>query len=238
MSDVTSVIEKVKRLLALSQSSNANESAAAMAAANRLIDAYRLEMTDIEGQDDQVSEPIEEDPDFLYESGKMTNWRRALAMKLCSHYGVALWNDATWSTGRKISRYRMVGKRSDMGIVRYLYVYLTTEIERLSAKEARGMGRVFSTSYCDGFVHGIGEQLKASRTEVQQQATSQAIIKVDARLEESKSEMYRLHTNLKTVKHASYARHDASAYAVGQIRGKSTHLGQSLGSGGTKMLGK
>ena len=53
------IIEKVQKLLALSQSQNANEAAAAAAAANKLIDQYRLSESDLEVQG-QAEEPVEE----------------------------------------------------------------------------------------------------------------------------------------------------------------------------------
>jgi Protein of unknown function (DUF2786) len=231
------VIDRVRKLLALAgNNTSAAEAAAAAAKANKLIDEYRLSSVDYEETEVNTQEPIEEDPDYIYESGKVTAWRCLLIKVLCRHYGVAHWNDTSYATGRKVSRYRLVGRRSDIGFVRYLNTYLTSECIRLSQAEAKGMGRVFVASYCEGFVNGVAEQLKVSRVEAKANASSSAIVKIDARQQEAREEMYKLHTNLRTVKSASYAQHDKMAFAAGQQRGKNIHLGASLSTGGTKLL--
>ena len=235
MSDIDKVIERVKKLLALAGNNNsAAEAAVAAAMANKLLDEYRLSTADLESQDEAISEPIEDDVEPIYQSGKVTLWKCLLIRVLCAHYGCSSWNDCDRS-GRKISRYRLVGRRSDIGIVRYMYAYLLSECTRLSQAEAKGMGRVFISSYCEGFVSGVKEQLKASRVEVQKQATSSAIVKIDARAEEARAVMYKNH-NLKSVKNNSYSQHDPLAFNAGQVRGKNVHLGASIGSGGTKLL--
>jgi hypothetical protein len=118
---VSPIIEKVQKLLALSKSCNANEAAAAAAVANRLIDQYRLSEADLDADVEGELEPIEEDSDYLYQSGKITAWKQTLVSILVKHYGCAYWNDATYASGRKVTRYKLVGKRSDVGIVRYMF---------------------------------------------------------------------------------------------------------------------
>lgn len=133
----TAIIEKVQKLLALSKSSNANEAAAAANAANKLIDTYRLSEADLECMAD-AGEPIEEDSEYIYESGKVTPWKTALVSHLVKHYGCVHWNDTSYATGRQVSRYRLVGRRSDIGITKYMFAYLSAECQRLAAIEAKG----------------------------------------------------------------------------------------------------
>jgi hypothetical protein len=250
MSDINAVIEKVKKLLALSQSSNANEAAVAAAMANKLMDQYRLSTAELEGTDGNVSEPIEEDDGYIYETGKITQWKSSLIMALASHYGCAVWNDTTvdmkvdldtnavYSNGRKVSRYRLVGRRSDIGITRYMFAYLSAECTRLSAIEAKGKGRVFVQSYCIGFVSGVRMQLSASRAEVQQQASSTAIVKINAREKEATDAMFKMHSGLRVSKTNSQCQVDRNAFGMGQQQGKSVHLGASLGAGNSRMLNR
>jgi hypothetical protein len=235
MSDIDKVIDRVKKLLALAGNNNsAAEAATAAAMANSLLDEYRLSTADLESQDESTSEPIEDDVEPIYESGKVTAWKCLLIQVLCRQYGCSSWNDCDYS-GRKISRYKLVGRKSDISVVRYMYAYLLSECTRLSLAEAKGMGRVFIASYCEGFVHGVKEQLKASRVEVEKQATSSAIVKIDARAEEAREAMYKMH-NLKAVKGSSYRQRDGMAFNAGKVRGQNIHLGASIGSGGTKLL--
>jgi hypothetical protein len=236
---IDNVIDKVRKLLALAgDASNAHEAAAASGLANKLIDEYRLSEADLEVSDEGHSEPIEEDDGYIYESGKVTEWKKMLVRVLAHHYGCAHWNDTSYSGGRKVSRYKLVGKRSDIGLTRFMFTWLSAECSRLSQLEAKGMGRVFIASYCTGFVAGIAEQLSASRVKAQEHATSAAIVKIDERMKDSTQAMYKLNDNLKKVNTRSQAQMNGVAFSAGHQHGTSLHLGATMGSGSTKHLNK
>lgn len=237
MENISHIIDRVQKLLALSKSSNANEAAAAAAAANKLIDSHRLSSADLEGTI-EVVEPIEEDAGYIYETGRITPWKNQLVHVLTKHYGLACWNDNNYSSGRQVSRLRLVGRKSDITIAKYMFAWLQTECQRLSDKEAKGQGRIYVSSYCMGFVMGVASQLKISRSEAKETASSAAIIKIDAREQEALDTLYKLHTNLRTVKTQSQARYDREAFNEGKSKGEALHLGSSLGAGGSKLLGR
>lgn len=230
------IIEKVQKLLALSKSANVNEAAVAAGIANRLIDQYRLSTADLECSS-EMEEAFEEDDGYIYESGKITPWKARLVHVLVAHYGCAYFNHESYATGRKVTRYRLVGKRSDIAIAKYMFAWLTAECSRLADLEAKGQGRVFVGSYCMGFVRGVAAQLKASRADAQNEATSAAIVKIDSRAAAAKAALYKMHTNLVSKKSTSSAQINHQAYGMGHSKGNSIHLGSSL-SGGTKLLGK
>jgi hypothetical protein len=239
MSTLAETIERVKKLLALTTSSNAGEAANAAAAADKLIEKYRLSQYDLEDSP-PPEEAIEQDEGYIYESGRVTIWRKKLIHTLTRHYGVAYWNHITLSpTGRQISRYRMVGRKSDMSIVSYMNAYLVLECERLSNLEAKGtgMGRVFVASYQEGFVDGVSAQLQVSRAEIKKEANSTAMVHIESRFAEAEAGMYNLVPNLKTSKSYSHRRHNGQAYGLGKQRGSSIHLGSAMAaSSGTKLL--
>lgn len=236
MNDLDDVIERVRKLLSLAQSNNANEAAAAAAAANKLMDKYRLSHADLECSGQEAAEPIEEDPDYIYATGKVTMWKWTLLNVLAQHYGCTIWNDTSFDTGRQFSRFRSVGRKSDLTILRYMFAWLTMECSRIT-KNFAGSGRIVINSYCDGFVSGIRQQLAKSREEVKAEASSNAIVLINARSEEAKTWLFAQRTNLRTVKMASHAHRDRSAYSAGQERGRNMHLGAALDVGSkTKML--
>lgn len=222
----SSIIEKVQRLQKLSTSSNAFEAANAAAMANKLIDQYRLSTADLEISS-EVEESIEEDSDYVYQTGKITVWKSQLLKVLTSHYGGAIWNDTSYTTGRKVSRYKLVGRKSDISLIRYMFTWLMTECQRLVDKEAKGNGRIFVSSYCMGFIAGIAEQLKVSRNEVEKTATSAAIIKINMREQESSVFMHKAHKLVKAPTY-NYYKTNHSAYSYGHEQGKNMHLGSSL----------
>lgn len=230
---ISSIIEKVQKLLALSKSSNANEAATAAALANKLIDQYRLSEADIHQESD---DPLIEDSNTIYETGRIVPWKNNLVVALAKHYGCAIYNSLTFPNGRKVSHYKLIGRQSDIQITNYMFSWLTMECQRLSEQEAHGKGRVFVSSYCQGFVRGVIEQLNQSRKEAQSTATSSAIIKIDAREQDAKDFMNSKY-NLKNYKTHSAARIDPSAFNAGMNRGKSIHLGGAVSAAsGIKML--
>lgn len=236
---IDSIIAKVQKLLALANSSNANEAASAAAAANRLIDQYRLSEADI-ATDSVEIDPMMEDDHFIYETGRIIPWKQSLVTVIAGHYGCAVFNSVTYPTGRKVSRFKLVGRKSDIAIVNYMFSYLSTECMRLCEKEAYGQGKVFAASYCAGFVAGIRQQLSESRKEAEKVATSTAIVAINNRQKEAADFMNSLY-RLKSVKGGSSARTDYGAFSAGMRQGRNTHLGSGLnsaGNGGVRLLGK
>jgi hypothetical protein len=229
-----SVIDRVQKLLSLSNSSNANEAANAAAIANKLIDQYRLSEIDLSISNKREEEIIVDDG-FIYETGKVTTWKQSLILILAKHYGVANFNDCVYPEGRKITRIKLIGYRNDIEIVRYMARWLINECIRLSTKEAYGKGRVYVTSYCTGFVIGIKEQLNKSRKEIV--GDSVALVKMDSRYSESNSFMNEKF-RLRRIKTMSHCRIDGIAFGEGKDRGTSIHLGNSLNGGTTKFLGR
>lgn len=234
MSNIDSIISKVNKLLALSKSSNANEAAAAAAAANRLIDQYRLSEIDLNTSEE--SDPLLEDDGFIYETGRIVPWKSSLAVTLAKHYGCAIFNSVSKDTGRKYSRYKLIGRKSDISLARYMFSWLALECQRLSDQEARGKGKVFASSYCQGFVAGVAKQLATSRQESLKNANESAIIKINAREQESIAFMHKMHT-LRGKAAPSAARLNPLAFDAGMSRGKNIHLGGAIATGsGIKML--
>ena len=233
----TSVIAKVQKLLALANSSNINEAAAAAAAANKLIDQYRLSEADFATTESEL-DPLIEDDGFIYETGRITPWKSSLVVLLAKHYGCAVFNSAHYPNGRQVSRYKLVGRTSDIHIAKYMFNWLVLECQRLSENEARGKGRVFASSYCQGFVAGIRQQLNKSREEAKQNASENSIIKINSREQEATDMMHKLHA-LRSKASKSSSQIDYNAYSAGKDRGNSIHLGQSMTSGsGVRLLSK
>ena len=210
-----------------------------MNAANKLIDQYRLSSADLETSEESI-DPMMEDSEAIYETGRIIPWRSSLVGVLARHYGCALFNQMTYPKGRKVSHYKLVGRKSDIAIVRYFVSYLTAECQRLCEKEAHGKGKVFANSYCIGFVAGIRQQLFESRKEAEKEATGSAIVAINRREQEASDFMNKMY-RLTSSRSSSQAQTDYRAYSQGLIQGKNTHLGAALnsGSGGStvKLLG-
>lgn len=236
---IENIISKVQKLLALANSSNANEAATATALANKLIDQYRLSEADLSTDHSEI-DPMMEDNGFVYETGRIIPWKQSLVTVLSSHYGCAVFNSVTYPNGRKVSRFKLVGRKSDITIVNYMFAFLSAECSRLCEKEAYGQGKIFAASYCAGFVAGIRQQLSESRKEAEKAASSNAIVAINNRQKEASDFMNSLY-RLKSAKGGSSARTDYGAFNAGLRQGKNLHLGAGLNSasnsGGVRLLG-
>jgi hypothetical protein len=155
-----------------------------------------------------------------------------------------MWNDCRWdskvSESRRITRYRLVGRKSDIELTTYFFAYLHAEITRLAELNAHGRGRVYAASYCEGAVAGIKEQLRLQKAETKKVAVeaghSQALVRIDNRVKEADVVLHNLHKLGKAKKATSHRQFNGSAYDSGKQAGRNIHLGNGLGSGGANKL--
>lgn len=229
MSNIASIIEKVRRLLALAYSSNANEAAAATAKANQLIDEYRLSVDQLTPQEQQESAEKSDDP--LLDARRAAVWQTMLASRLSHHYGCYIWRDN--------QGFRIAGRRSDMDILRYMFAYISSECMRLSTSHSKGKGRTYAESYRRGFIDAVTEKLAESRQQAKQAATheqAQGLIKLDDRSKDAEK-LVRQSVKLGGPK-TTYIRVSPEGKSAGQAAGRNMHLGAALTGGNTRLLNK
>ncbi len=130
------IIDRVKKLLRLATSDNINEAATSAAVAQELINKYNLSHLLL--SEDPFAENVIKDygkqspQESLYEFGKNSlSWKSILAN------GIAQLNHCRVYIGRRQTNkfIGIIGAEDDVSIVRYLFLYLVTEIEALCIKE-------------------------------------------------------------------------------------------------------
>jgi hypothetical protein len=232
------IIDKVRKLRQLAQSSTANEAANAAAAAERLIQEHRIAEAELESDTEENIAPI---TDYLVEPGTSAiSWRSQLITALCRAYSCAVWQ----ASKRDETSYRtklawgVVGTPADVETVRYQYAYLTTEIVRLAAShpiKLKGK-REFNSFYlgaCAGIRNAMSVATKAAREQaVASLSTSTALLRLDERLERAKAALPK---DLRS-KGSFRSAISGDAYEAGRSAGASIHQGARLGHGGTKLL--
>lgn len=192
------IVEKVRKLLALSKSSNINEAATAASVANKYIVQYRLSEADYAEKKEKSGtdqSDMFDDPEPVYASARVTPWKLQLACVLAQHYGCAIWNDRVMNQGNRYqSRFRLIGKYNDVKFTKYMFSWLVNEISRHSEIECRGMGHATYASYCLGAVKGVDSLLRETREKAIVQAKnsghSSAIVRLNAREQEAQKYMY------------------------------------------------
>ena len=249
MADIASVIDKVQKLRRLARSENPNEAAAAAAAADRLIQEHGLAEAQLQADGKQAAETVTEDQSPLAAwTGKTPTWQRILASGLARHYDCASY--LVWIRSNTLA-HKIIGRPSDLATVRYMWGWLSVEIERL-AQLHKGEGRSWLDSFRRGAVDGVLDKLyeskRAAREEVQAKvklaaaispdlaAPSAALVIYDRRRQEAVDAMKELHPDVaKRMKRSrggrsfnGPSRHDA--FGEGKRAGSNIHVGASLGA--------
>lgn len=216
-------LDKIRKLLRLGESNNENESAAAIAAAQKLMDKHNISemMLNINKPD---TEQITDERDPLWK-GKhsRSQWRSRLASILANANSCKIY--------LKVPDIHVVGRPSDISSVRYLFAYCEREIERLSSRYKNG--KSWANNYKMGICDAIESKLKEARTEARNElmlergsAAGAAIVRIDNRDVEVVRWMQN-HLRLGKGKTFGRNQHDASARAVGQRDGSNINLGAS-----------
>jgi hypothetical protein len=228
------VIAKVKKLRALATSDNVHEAAAAAAAAERLLQQYRLSEAELEAEDDAPHETAALDAEPVDVFGRnLQHWRAALLTGMCKLHGCRNWSEYA-GNGKRV--FRIVGRPSDVATVRYLYAWLVSEIERLAQRHGKGQGRTWFNSYRRGAVNGVLAAMREANQEARAAVSSVALVKIDARKVEADQIVDALGMNRKKI--GGRVRLDRDAYGRGERDGRAIHQGKSLPNGaGPRLLG-
>jgi len=229
------IIEKIQKLRNLSSSPNIHEAHTAAAMAEKLIAEYQLTEAQLTA-DNQMSAPIIEAQTFLYETGKVVQWKSRLALLLANHYGVYIYNSVGFSEkGRKTTNYAMVGRESDIAILQYQFEYLIRTIEMLGGmacpSEKRGVS-VERNNWCLGAVDGFMEKLDAEKKASRQNATSAALVVLDNKHREAMQWAHNKHS-LTRSRQTSYGSKDREAYERGKMVGGNIQVNAGMNGGGS-----
>lgn len=149
------VLEKVKKLLALSQSPSEAEASSALEKAHALLAEHNLSIADIK-------EDVEIEEDVLIDGVRLPNWKKLLAISVtrANYCDVILrskieFNGVSLENHKKLN---IVGKAHNSIVARAMVEYLFATIERLAKKVK---GKSAKESYKLGVAHNLAKRLKA-----------------------------------------------------------------------------
>ncbi len=144
-------VDRVRKLLALSQSDNEHEAALAMGHAQALMDKYRIEAAMLD-ESSEPDEPIETWDDPLNEGSAV--WARGLGSVIARANGC--------STYRSGKSQIICGRASKVATARYVFAYCKREVERLASLKG-GNGRTWLNQYRHGCVDAIRSAIRSER---------------------------------------------------------------------------
>ena len=167
-SNAASLIKKVKDLRALAaRAGTPAEAEAAAAAAERIIVQHMIDEAAIAASESRAEElPAEGDP--IWEGTSTKVWINMLAGGLAKMHGCAVLI-LKESRGRKTLsvKIRIAGTKTNIELVRYLFAWLTLEIERFACREHGTSAR---NSFRVGAVCGVLSAMEAGqKTELRAQ---------------------------------------------------------------------
>ena len=158
------VADLIRKLLALSQSSNENEAALAMSKAQALLIKYNLDMAEIKAKGEEAPDDesmlINEDVTF----DQYGTWQRHLVTVLSNRnfcHSIRTVEDGA---------IRILGRKANVRAVVEMYNWLEPQIIRLAV--ASGCKYSAKTSYCYGIIETIGSRLTESKEDYLQANTN------------------------------------------------------------------
>ena len=244
MSNIEKVMDRIKKLLALSTSSNPNEAAIAAAKAAQLMAEYELEEADLRVESGEANQDPIDATDWDGISGKRTSqWRGYLVTGLLKAFHCHGWYETTfvYRPGARrrsgVVKFRIVGRRTNVRTANYMYLYLENELLEMSEKAWNGLS-ASTASLCHGkhwknsFLLGaameinrrLTEQVKAQEA-ILKDTTSKALILV--RQDHTEVDKYYHSVKPKTHTMGYNSRADAEAYEQGREEGSKVNLGGS-----------
>jgi len=161
MSPHDTILNRVKKLLALTEARGATpeEAASAGAKAQALLFEHNLTISQVDTHElDTPAESIEQIDLTMDANARTLTWKRTLL------YTVARYNFCTgiYTPGTTIMH--VIGKRSNVLVVEYMVETIGAEIDRLAklaGKTVLSNRAAFVASFCRGAVATINERLKA-----------------------------------------------------------------------------
>lgn len=243
------IIDRIKKLLSLSESTNENEAALAAARAAELMLKHEIKAA-------QLCEEEQEDVDTIKidESKQIVNWKANLMGGLANSLGCMFFLQKRRQGGKVVTRYNVAGQPSKVDTISYMYAYLVAEINRLadicyrrhalkcrSTRMAAPPARSWKNAFRLGAAETIGARLKAQREETHKAAedNGQGAALVVVKDAEKAVDMYVAKKYPKMGRTAGATFSSGSGYGAGKEAGKSVGLGgtsNAIGSG-SKQLG-
>jgi hypothetical protein len=189
--DVSKIAERIKKLLGLSTSNNANEAASALEQAQRLMQMHKLSEADVSSMTGDGSDIIDLP---MGSEGFMASWKFALVTAVAR----AFFCEAVGLRVKKRRKIRVFGKADDVKTVQEVFGWALKEMERLATVELERLdvrdliegGFIDRAKYREQFLigaaMGLGEKLKKKDEEFAR-SSEKAMVLVNKNKEELRS---------------------------------------------------
>lgn len=154
------ILDRVRKLLELSQSDlNVHEASAAAAAAQMLMSRHAIDTAML--STDTAEEQVETDILSAVEGTQCATWRSSLAVAVCE-----VNNAKSYRTGPTL---KIIGRPTDAAKARYIFAHVAQQLEQICRAESaeRGSpGRTWSNNFKLGAAIEVARRLRAAHAQV------------------------------------------------------------------------
>lgn len=241
MTDKEKILERIKKLFALGQSSNQHEAELAMAKASQLMQEHQISMTDVDlSEDGEITTD-----DVSLEDGRIAaKWLTGLAMAVATLYD----GEAARMTGgiyRHGVTMRFYGTPTDIEAMKMTFTYLygswksivKHDLEQAKQNGAvpEGMTKPWKNSHGAGFSRALYHRARALAAE--RQANVKSATGRDLVVVKGQAVKDFVAGKIKGGS-PSASRFRPDAYGTGRDRGNAIPLGGAINSNSTLMIGR
>lgn len=153
------ILTKIKLLLKLKESPSIHESEAAASMAANLIDKYGVTIEELEGIKDKP--PVYSTDDSLFTVVGIVGWKSQLALAIAVKLDCyIIQEECVPVEGEHIYNYYVYGSNDDAKAVKLYYHSLSSKIENLIIKNCKGRGQIYISSYAEGLVQAVKQNLE------------------------------------------------------------------------------
>ncbi|AZV56779.1 DUF2786 domain-containing protein [Clostridium sp. AWRP] len=157
----TKIIEKVKKLLALSESSNENEAQLAMIKAQEILAKYKLSLKEVKEFKKINSKIIKKVSDITFRTSK---WKAELADVIANNFGCYIYFET-----KRTHKIVFLGKEEDAMVCNIILEYAIDSIEstmrviKYSYRKNRMSTRGITNDYAMGFIEGLNYRFEKQK---------------------------------------------------------------------------
>ncbi len=213
------ISDKIRKLLALSKSSNEHEASLALANANKLLMKHNLEMKDLEEID--LNCIIEE---VVMSAGRIMNYKPIMLNAILELNNCEMLIHSVAHGNKIIKAIKAIGKKQNIEVSISMYDYLMNTMERKMREENPRN----KTSFRLGFSYSIARKIKEiimERNRQDNDVACTALVIQEKKM--AKDFMHDKYKNIRTKKAKSSYR-DQASFNSGVQAGRSTSLNSQI----------
>ena len=158
MSTSPAILDKIKKLLSLTQSSNPNEAENARAMADKLIAKYAVTEEELSSLEEKVYYGEDEK---LFVTLGIVGWRQQLALAVATHFDCQIvQEELVPAEGIHQFNYYVYGDDDQVRDTQFVYHAFAKKVEKLADTKCLGRGHIYIDSYCEGVIDSVKWNIK------------------------------------------------------------------------------